>query len=33
MIKYKYVLPATVVRHLVYIMMKYAKHEEKEVGP
>ena len=33
MIKYKYVLPAAVVRCLIYITMKYADHQKKEVGP
>lgn len=33
MIKYKYILPAAVVRCLIYVTVKYTEHEEKEVGP
>ena len=33
MIKYKYVWFGTVMRHFVYIPVKYANHQQKEVGP
>lgn len=33
MIKYKYILPAAIMRRLIYIAVKYDEHQEKEIGP